>query len=89
MTPAGTEVLKQKGQVVLVEKNAGVNSGFEDAEYIRAGAEIIETAAEVFSRSEMVLHVKEPLPSEYGLISKDQIVFTYLHLAASEELTGH
>jgi len=87
MTPAGTEVLKQKGQVVLVEKNAGVNSGFADAEYVRAGAEIIETAAEVFSRSEMVMHVKEPLPSEYGLIRKDQIVFTYLHLAAAEELT--
>ena len=87
MTPAGVEVLKQKGQVVLVEKNAGVNSGFDDAEYVRAGAEIIETAAEVFSRSEMVMHVKEPLPSEYGLIRKDQIVFTYLHLAAAEELT--
>ena len=87
MTPAGVEVLKQKDQMVLVEKNAGVNSGFDDAEYARAGAEIIETAAEVFSRSEMVMHVKEPLPSEYGLIFKDQIVFTYLHLAAAEELT--
>ena len=87
MTPAGVEVLKQKDQVVLVEKNAGVNSGFDDAEYVRAGAEIIETAAEVFSRSDMVMHVKEPLPSEYGLIRKDQIVFTYLHLAAAEELT--
>ena len=87
MTPAGVEVLKQKGQIVLVERNAGVNSGFDDAEYFRAGAEIIETAAEVFSRSEMVMHVKEPLPLEYGLIRKDQIVFTYLHLAAAEELT--
>jgi len=87
MTPAGVEVLKQKGQEVLVEKNAGLNSGFDDADYVRAGAEIIETAAEVFSRAEMVMHVKEPLPSEYGLIRKDQIVFTYLHLAAAEELT--
>ncbi|MBI5593322.1 MAG: alanine dehydrogenase [Deltaproteobacteria bacterium] len=87
MTPAGVEVLMQKGQVVLVEKNAGVNSGFDDAGYVRAGAELIETAAEVFSRSDMVMHVKEPLPSEYGLIRKDQIVFTYLHLAAAEELT--
>ena len=87
MTPAGVEVLKHKDQVVLVEKNAGVNSGFDDAEYVRAGAEMIETAAEVFSRSDMVMHVKEPLPSEYGLIRKDQIVFTYLHLAAAEELT--
>jgi alanine dehydrogenase len=87
MTPAGVEVLKQKGQVVLVEKNAGLNSGFDDDAYARAGAEIIETAAEVFGRSEMVMHVKEPLPSEYHLIRKDQIVFTYLHLAAAEELT--
>jgi len=87
MTPAGVEVLRQKDQVVLVEKSAGVNSGFDDAEYVRAGAELIETAAEVFSRSEMVMHVKEPLSSEYGLIRKDQIVFTYLHLAAAEELT--
>jgi alanine dehydrogenase len=87
MTPAGVEVLKHKDQVVLVEKNAGVNSGFDDAEYARAGAEMIETAAEVFSRSDMVMHVKEPLPTEYGLIRKDQVVFTYLHLAAAEELT--
>ncbi len=87
MTPAGVEVLKQKGLVVLVEKNAGLNSGFDDDAYVRAGAEIIETAGEVFGRSEMVMHVKEPLPSEYGLIRKDQIVFTYLHLAAAEELT--
>jgi alanine dehydrogenase len=87
MTPAGVEVLKQKGQGVLVEKNAGLNSGFDDADYVRAGAEIVETAAEVYGRSEMVMHVKEPLPSEYHLIRKDQIVFTYLHLAAAEELT--
>jgi alanine dehydrogenase len=87
MTPAGVEVLKQKGQVVLVENNAGVNSGFDDTEYVRAGAEIIETAAEVYARAEMIMHVKEPLPSEYGLIRNDQIVFTYLHLAAAEGLT--
>jgi alanine dehydrogenase len=87
MTPAGVEVLRQKDQVVLVEKNAGLNSGFDDDAYVRAGAEIIETAAEVYGRSEMVMHVKEPLPSEYHLIRKDQIVFTYLHLAAAEELT--
>jgi alanine dehydrogenase len=87
MTPAGVEVLNQKGQVVLVEINAGLNSGFDNDAYIRAGAEIIEMAAEVYGRSEMVMHVKEPLPSEYALIRKDQIVFTYLHLAAAEELT--
>ena len=87
MTPAGVEVMRQKGHVVMVEKEAGVASGFNDAIYIESGAEIIDTAREIYGRSEMVMHVKEPLPSEYAYIKKDQIVFTYLHLAASEELT--
>jgi alanine dehydrogenase len=75
------------GHNMLVEKGAGLGSGFEDAAYLKAGAEIVETAKEIFERSEMVMHVKEPLPPEYDLIRKDQIVFTYLHLAAAEELT--
>ena len=87
MTPAGVEVMKQGGHVVIVEKEAGVASGFDDAAYIKAGAEIIDTPKEIYDRSEMVMHVKEPLPSEYEYIKKDQIIFTYLHLAASEELT--
>ncbi len=87
MTPAGVEVMKQNGHTVLVEKNAGVGSGFEDADYAAHGAEIVGTAKEIFDRSDMVMHVKEPLPAEYDLIRKDQIVFTYLHLAAAEELT--
>ena len=87
MTPAGVEVMKQKGHVIIVEKEAGVASGFDDATYIKAGAEILNTAKEIYGRSEMVMHVKEPLPSEYEYIKKDHIVFTYLHLAASEELT--
>jgi len=87
MTPAGVEVMRQNGHTVLVEKKAGAGSGFDDEWYIGAGAEIAGTAAEIFKRSEMVMHVKEPLPPEYDLIREDQIVFTYLHLAAAEELT--
>ncbi|MBT8763944.1 alanine dehydrogenase [Desulfohalobiaceae bacterium Ax17] len=87
MTPAGVEVMKQNGHTVLVEKAAGSGSGFQDDDYERAGAEIVDTPAEIFERADMVMHVKEPLPSEYDLIRQDQIVFTYLHLAAAEELT--
>jgi len=88
MTPAGVEVMKQHGHTVLVEKNAGIGSGFDDKAYINAGADIVDTPEEIFNHAEMVMHVKEPLPSEYELIREDQIVFTYLHLAAAEELTN-
>ncbi len=87
MTPAGVEVMRHNGHEVLVEKYAGLGSGLEDAAYAQAGAEIVATPKEIYSRSDMVMHVKEPLPPEYGLIREDQIVFTYLHLAAAEELT--
>ena len=87
MTPAGVEVMIQNGHTLLVEKNAGKGSGFEDETYKEAGAEIVSTPQEIFERAEMVMHVKEPLPAEYRLIREDQIVFTYLHLAAAEELT--
>ncbi len=87
MTPAGVEVMKQNSHTVLVEKNAGTGSGFTNKAYETAGAEIVDTPKEIYKRANMVMHVKEPLPSEYGLIRKDQIIFTYLHLAAAEELT--
>jgi alanine dehydrogenase len=87
MTPAGVEVMKQNGHTVLVEKNAGSGSGFENDVYVQAGAEIVDTPKEIFDRADMVMHVKEPLPAEYDLIREDQIVFTYLHLAAAEALT--
>jgi len=87
MTPAGVEVMNQNGHEVLVEKSAGNGSSFEDATYVDAGAEIVDTPEEIFERSEMVIHVKEPQPSEYDLIRENQIVFTYLHLAAAKELT--
>ncbi|PLY03413.1 MAG: alanine dehydrogenase [Desulfuromonas sp.] len=87
MTPAGVEVMKSNGHQVLVEATAGVGSGFSDAEYVQAGAEIVATAAEVYARAEMVMHVKEPQPVEFEMIRPGQIVFTYFHFAAGEELT--
>ena len=87
MTPAGVEVMRQNGHEVLVENKAGRGSGFQNSAYKNAGAEIIDTPKEIFKRADMVMHVKEPLPAEYNLIRKDQIIFTYLHLAAAEELT--
>ncbi len=87
MTPAGVEIMKHNGHVVLVEKDAGSGSGFSDISYDEAGAEIVETAQEIYDRAEMVMHVKEPMPQEYDLLRPGQIVFTYLHLAADEALT--
>lgn len=87
MTPSGVDLLKSNGHTVYVEKNAGVGSGFEDAQYIDAGASILDTPKEVYDISDMVMHVKEPQPSEFDLIREGQIVFTYLHLAADKDLT--
>ncbi|MGD9250550.1 MAG: alanine dehydrogenase [Desulfobacterales bacterium] len=87
MTPAGVEVMIANGHSVLVEKDAGRGSGFDDGMYISAGAEMVDTPKEIFGRADMVMHVKEPQPSEYDLIREDQIVFTYLHLAADEQQT--
>lgn len=87
MTPAGVEVMKQSGHTILVEKNAGLGSGFEDADYVAHGGEIVATPREIYKEAGMVMHVKEPQPSEYELIHPSQIIFTYLHLAAEEKLT--
>lgn len=87
MTPAGIEVMTMAGHKMLVEKGAGKGSGFTNKMYAAAGAEIIATAKEIYTRSDMVMHVKEPLESEYELIRERQIIFTYLHLAANETLT--
>ena len=87
MTPAGVEIMQKNGHDVLVETTAGERSGFSDDEYRAAGAEIGASPAEVFSRGDMVMHVKEPQPSEYPMIRNGQTVFTYFHFAASRELT--
>ena len=85
--PMAVAVLTKAGHQVLVQTTAGDGSGFTGEEYIKAGATIVKTAKEVWNRAEMIYHVKEPIPSEYPLLKKDQILFTYLHLAAAEELT--
>ena len=87
LTPGGVEVICQWGHTVLVEKNAGRASGFGNALYKQAGAEVVNTAAEIFDRSEMILRVKEPQPFEFEYLKKGQIYFAYLHLAASESVT--
>lgn len=87
MTPAGVEVMSGHGHLVLVEQDAGVSSGFGDAAYAAAGAELVWKPEEIYERAGMVMHVKEPLAPEYGLIREGQIVFTYLHLAADEPQT--
>jgi alanine dehydrogenase len=86
-TPAGVSELVAHGHQVIVEHNAGVGSGFADAEYARAGAELVDTHAEVFARAEMIVKVKEPVPAEYDLLRPNQLLFTYLHLAADEPQT--
>lgn len=85
-TPAGAAELVRHGHTVLVETNAGMGSGFTDAEYTAAGAQITATAAEVWAAN-MVYKVKEPLAEEYGFFRDDLVLFTYLHLAAEPELT--
>jgi len=87
MTPGGVELLVEHGHTVLVEKDAGLNSGFDNSRYKAYGAKIVGTAKQIYKRSDMVMHVKEPIPDEYKLIRNNQIVFTYLHLAASKKLT--
>jgi len=86
MTPSGVDMMKANGHTVYVEKNAGFGSGFEDRQYLEAGAKILDTPEEVYAISDMVMHVKEPQPSEFGFIKEGQIVFTYLHLAADKSL---
>src|SRR5688572_23987084 len=86
MTPAGVVQLVKSGHEVFIQKGAGHGSGFTDNHYVRAGATLVETAAEAWSM-EMVMKVKEPIPIEYGFFREDQILFTYLHLAPEKELT--
>jgi alanine dehydrogenase len=87
LLPSAIYQLVRRGHTVLAEKNAGVGSGYLDEEYLRAGAELVDKHAEIFERADMVVKVKEPLPEEYGLLRDGQILFTYLHLAASKPLT--
>jgi alanine dehydrogenase len=87
LLPSAANQLARRGHSVLVEKNAGIGSGYADEEYAKAGAEIVDQARDVFARTDMIVKVKEPLKAEFQLLRKGQILFTYLHLAASRELT--
>jgi alanine dehydrogenase len=87
LTPGGAESLVHAGHQVLVERGAGIGSGFADKQYVQGGAHVLDTAEEVFGSAEMILKVKEPLPSEYRFMRPGLLLFTYLHLAAAEELT--
>jgi len=87
LLPSGTNELTKHGHSVLVEKNAGIGSGYSDEDYIKAGGEIVQQASDVFARADMIVKVKEPLKAEFPLLRSGQILFTYLHLAASKPLT--
>jgi len=87
MTPAGVHELTQRGHRVLIDKNAGVGSGFLDTDYVEAGADIAGEAKQVWAEAEMIVKVKEPIEPEYKLMRKGQVLFTYLHLAASRPCT--
>jgi alanine dehydrogenase len=87
LLPSGANQLTKHGHSVLVEKNAGLGSGYPDQDYVKAGAEVVEQANEVFARADMIVKVKEPLEAEFPLLRSGQILFTYLHLAASKSLT--
>ncbi|CAG5735081.1 alanine dehydrogenase [Streptococcus pneumoniae] len=85
LTPAGVHSLVSRGHRVLIETNAGLGSGFTDADYQKQGAEIVATAGEAWA-AELVVKVKESLSSEYGYLRDDLLLFTYLHMAAAPEL---
>ncbi|HVO38280.1 MAG TPA: alanine dehydrogenase, partial [Spirochaetia bacterium] len=88
MTPHSVKAYAKNGHSVLVEKGAGIGSGYEDAEYVSAGARIVPDKKDLFQQSEMIVKVKEPLAEEFPLFREGQILFTYLHLAASKELAN-
>src|SRR3989440_4376833 len=87
LVPAGVESLVGDGHTVLVERGAGVGSGFPDEAYGAVGATVVPKAADVWARAEMVVKVKEPIEPEWPCMRKGQVVFTYFHFAASEPLT--
>jgi alanine dehydrogenase len=87
MTPVGVEELTRLGNKVLIEAGAGQGSGISDEQYADCGAEIVDSGAKIWQRSDMVVKVKEPLPDEWPMMQKGQIVFTYFHFAACEDLT--
>lgn len=87
MTESGARQLVKEGHTVLIEKDAGVGSGITNEQYEKVGAKIIDTKKDVYAKADMIMKVKEPLPAEYELMKENQILYTYLHLAAEPALT--
>jgi alanine dehydrogenase len=87
LLPVGAELLSRDGHTVLIEKEAGLGSGFSDKQYSAAGAKIVQTAEEIHAQAEMIVKVKEPQPPEIAALREEQIVFCYFHFAASRDVT--
>ena len=87
LVPAGAELLTASGHTVYVEQGGGLGSGFADEQYVAAGAEILATADEVWAKADMIMKVKEPIAVEWPRMRKGQVIYTYFHFAAAEELT--
>ena len=87
ITPEGTEIVTQRGHRVIIERGAGIGSGFEDADYAAHGATVESRPRDIFEQAEMILRVKEPQPAEFEMLREGQIYFSYLHLAASNDTT--
>jgi alanine dehydrogenase len=87
LVPGGVDTLIHAGHTVLIERSAGVGSGFEDDSFSALGAEIVDDAADVWRRADMIVKVKEPIEREWPHMRRDQLIFTYFHFAASEPLT--
>ena len=87
LTPESVKTLTSHGHEVLVENNGGYEAGFDNEQYKKVGAKIIDKAEDIFNDSEIIVKVKEPLSNEVKLIRENQVIFTYLHLAAAKELT--
>src|ERR1035437_6072936 len=87
LTEAGVKQLVKEGHSVFVEKDAGLGSGITNEDFERSGAKILLTKKEIYFKAEMIVKVKEPLPDEYEMLKENQILYTYLHLAAEPKLT--
>ncbi|MBI4326774.1 MAG: alanine dehydrogenase, partial [Chloroflexi bacterium] len=87
LLPSAAYQLIKRGHHVLVERGAGAGAGYPDADYSGAGATLLDDPAALFEKADLVVKVKEPLPSEYPFLRREQLLFTYLHLAANRSLT--